>query len=69
MAEARLRPVERPGVAAIVTQQAGDGVQRRAHGAPRRRSQPSQVHGEGVMFLRDVLGEGKLMRRRVVVSG
>ena len=38
------------------------------HGAPRRRRQPGQVHGDGVMFQRDLVNNSELVRRRVVVS-
>jgi len=49
----QLVPVERPGVAAIVAQETGDGVQRGADGAPRRRRQPGQVQGDRVAIERD----------------
>jgi hypothetical protein len=66
---AQLGPVEGPGVAPIVAQQAGDGIQRSAHGAPRRRREPGQVHGDRMAIERDFVQHGELVLRRVDVVG
>jgi hypothetical protein len=68
VAVTQLGPVERPGVTALVAQETGDGVQSGAHGAPRRRRQPGQVHGDGMAVERNLVQDGELMPWRVFVS-